>query len=460
MAGLVFTLWMAGAGRARGALAFAEYTYHVGLETSGVAAADVNGDGSLDLICANYSNNTLTVLTNNGSGVFVTNGTYHVGKGPTYVTAADLRGSGMVDLVCANYGGGGGTTLSILTNNGSGVFGSNATVTVGLGPSCVLAADLRGTGHLDLVSANSGTNGNGQTLSVLTNNGSGIFHLANTLTVGTDPVNVVAADVNGDGRLDLICANDLGGSVTVLTNKGSAQFVTSTTISDSGDPVWLAATDVNGDGKVDLVVADIQAGDLRVMTNAGNGSFATDAILVLPTSLGVSFIGPSIPISVCVADVNGDGYPDLICAAYYGVPDLGAVLVYTNSAAYRFTTNRLAWVDVQPSCLIAADVNGDGKPDFICPDGSTNTLAVLINTNSFSAATTSPKLTLTRQTNWAVASWPSSSPGWSLQEKSSLGQARWLPSGYAGFPVSNCGTNMSLAQPYTAGSRFYHLAHP
>ena len=94
-------------------------------------AADVNGDGKLDLISANVNDNTLTVLTNNGSGVFGSNATLTVGSYPNCVVAADVNGDGKSDLISANSGGGTGNTLTVLTNNGSGIFGSNATLNVG-----------------------------------------------------------------------------------------------------------------------------------------------------------------------------------------------------------------------------------------------------------------------------------------------------------------------------------------
>ncbi len=74
----------------------------VGSGPNGITAADVNGDGKVDLISADYYGNTLTVLTNNGSGGFVLSGTYSVGNNPHLVTAADVNGDGKLDLICAN----------------------------------------------------------------------------------------------------------------------------------------------------------------------------------------------------------------------------------------------------------------------------------------------------------------------------------------------------------------------
>ncbi len=133
-----------------------------------VAAADVNGDGKVDLISANREDSTLSVLTNNGSGGFVLSGTYPVGNGPMLVAAADVNGDGKVDLITANWGGGAGNTLTVLTNNGSGGFVFSSTLTVGNGSICVAAADVNGDGKVDLISANN----TDSTLSVLTNNGS------------------------------------------------------------------------------------------------------------------------------------------------------------------------------------------------------------------------------------------------------------------------------------------------
>src|ERR1035441_9731359 len=75
-----------------------------GNDPNSVAAADANGDGKMDLISANYYGNSLSVLTNNGSGSFVLSGTYPVGLGPVSVTAADVNGDGWVDLISANQG--------------------------------------------------------------------------------------------------------------------------------------------------------------------------------------------------------------------------------------------------------------------------------------------------------------------------------------------------------------------
>ena len=133
---------------------------------------------------------------------FVTS-TFAVGdenSGPDCVAAADVNGDGRLDLISANYGfrwanpgepGGWNNTLTVLTNNGSGGFGSNATLTVGFGPSAVVAADVNGDGKPDLISANETDN----TLTVLTNDGSGLVSAASaTLAVGSRP-----RGLGGDG---------------------------------------------------------------------------------------------------------------------------------------------------------------------------------------------------------------------------------------------------------------------
>src|ERR1035438_6583431 len=91
----------------------------VGNDPNSVAAADVNGDGKLDLISANYYGSSLSVLTNNGSGGFVLSGTYTVGNGPIQVVTADVNGDGKVDLIAVNQGS---STLTVLTNNGNSGF--------------------------------------------------------------------------------------------------------------------------------------------------------------------------------------------------------------------------------------------------------------------------------------------------------------------------------------------------
>src|ERR1035437_8086442 len=109
----------------------------VGASPVSVTTADVNGDGKPDLISANQGAKTLTVLTNNGSGGFVLTSSPGVGAGPITVTAADVNGDGKVDLISANWALNAGNTLTVLTNNGSGSFALSSTLTVGNGPYSV-----------------------------------------------------------------------------------------------------------------------------------------------------------------------------------------------------------------------------------------------------------------------------------------------------------------------------------
>ena len=339
----------------------------VGDRPYSVVAADVNGDGRSDLISANSSANTLSVLTNNGSGGFTLASSPAVGNNPVWVTAADVNGDGRTDLISANYGPStlGGYALSVLTNDGSGGFTLASSPTVGSRPFSVTAADVNGDGRMDLISANLIAD----TLSVLTNNGRGGFTLSSSPTVGRNPYSVVAADVNGDGRMDLISANQLADTLSVLTNNGTGGFPLASSPGVGTSPQSVVAADVNGDGRMDLISANQSADTLSVLTNNGTGGFTLAATLAVGTS----------PRSVVAADVNGDGRMDLI-SANSGAASLSVLI---NNGSGGFTLASSLAVGNGPYSVTTADVNGDGRNDLIAANFYDNSLSVLVQNPPF-----------------------------------------------------------------------------
>ena len=311
-------------------VAFAPVTnYPAGSIPSSVAAADVNGDGKVDLICANEGNAKLMVLTNNGNGIFGSNAIYSIIKGERSVLAADVNGDGKVDVVCL-----GGGNFTVLTNNGTGSLASAGSHAVGNNNySWFTTTDVNGDGKVDLVCP-----GIGIPLVVLTNAGNGTFAAGPPLppTPGTSWF-AVAADVNGDGKTDLIDVDS--GYMRVLTNAGNGIFaLCSTNTLATSWPGIGTTVDINGDGRVALVVPDNSSGSgttLTVWTNRGDGIFSSNATYIVPHG----------PYCVIATDIQGDGRSDLICG-YLGASNTLSVL--TNSGSGGFGSNSTYTVSLEP----------------------------------------------------------------------------------------------------------------
>ncbi len=440
-------------------VSFSSTTYPVGYFPSCVVAADINNDGKLDLIIANSdilpngtagnSGNSLTVLTNNGVGSFGFNATLTVGTNPWCVTAADVNGDGKMDLISANVRD---NTLTVLTNNGNGGFGLDANLATANRrgyPFWVVAADINDDGKPALISANFF----GNTLSVLTNDGGGNFGSNATINVGGNPDFVTAVDANGDGKQDLIGVNSasppFGWTLSIYTNNGSGGFGSNSTVYAGWNPKCVVPIDIKGIGKPDLVVADNNPAQLTILTNNGSGVFGSNATLTVDSYANF----------VTATDINGDGRMDLVVACGGNTLE-----VLTNNGNGGFGYNASINVGNAPSFVMSADVDGDGKPDLICVNtysGIAPTVTVLLNTSPFPPPTSTPNLNMKYSSNHRVyASWPSASAGWSLQQSSDLTTSNWNPSGYNGYPISDDGTNKSLTVQSPRGNLFFRLLHP
>lgn len=339
-----------------------------------IVAADVNGDGWPDLITASYNNSTLTVLTNNGHWGFGTNAVYLLDpneySGLQFVTVADVNGDGYPDLIAAKYDS--NDSVDVLTNDGTGVFGLNAAYGGDAGVECAIAADVNGDRKPDLIYVDAWND----SVNVLTNDGTGRFVLCGTNAVGASPISVAAVDVNGDGALDLVTANYgttiyNGNSLTVLTNDGQGMFGYNATLPVGVRPYWVAAADINGDGWPDLISANYGDGTLSVLTNDGSGGFVTSA--TLNTDGG--------PLYVTAADLNGDGKVSLIAAVDMGFDRPGEMEIFTNDGSGNFTVADRLPTGFTPNSIVATDLNRDGRPDLVSANYNDypSTLSVYFN---------------------------------------------------------------------------------
>jgi hypothetical protein len=228
-------------------------------------------------------------------------------------------------------------------------------------------ADVNGDGKPDIVTGNPIKS----TVSVLLGNGDGTFQPQQTFPVGSPFSSLAVADVNGDGKPDIVTATPGTYSVTVLLGNGDGTFQAPETFPAGSQPRAVAVKDVNGDGKPDIITANQDytgALSVSVLLGKGDGTFQPPDILTLGQKS--NFGGTS----VAVVDLNGDRKPDIV----FTNPGLTTGDVFLGNGDGTFQPPHTFPVGPGPGRATVTDLNGDGKPDIVTVNADDATMSVLL----------------------------------------------------------------------------------
>jgi len=366
---------------------------------------------------------------------------FATGSSPWSVAVGDIDLDGKPDLAVVNTNS---NTVSVFRNTSisgsvsAGSFAARVDFNTGTEPQHVAIGDIDADGKADLVVTNKGTN----TVSVFRNTSTtgsitiGSFDPKVDFTTGSYPFKVCIADLDCDGKTDLVVTNYVDGSVSVLRNTGLSGYINSNSFKDKVDfatginPYFASIGDLDGDGKPDLAVSNFNSSTFSVFRNSSTqGSFGTESFapkvdfltgtgticpvigdidadgkpdlsvlnshtnlvsvfrnISIPGSLGSGSFEPKVdlttatnPYSLTIGDFNGDGKPDL------AVKGVSAVSIHRNtSISGSISTSSFATKVEIPTgeisfSIAVCDFDGDTRPDFVFTNHDNNTISVLRN---------------------------------------------------------------------------------
>jgi hypothetical protein len=268
-----------------------------------------------------------------------------------FVTYATSTTPGTKSLRATAAGGALRTTATFTSIACSGNLGlpSVPQAVAHVEPFGVVSADINHDGKPDLVT----TNENSNDVSVLLGQGNGEFASAVNYPADGEPFGVASADFNGDGTPDFVVANNSTSDISIFLGESNGTLGVATNITVGDYPRGVATGDFNGDGKPDIVVAVTGSAELSVLLGRGNGTFesATDYEV-------------GSPWCVVVGDFNGDGKQDLLSG---GLNSASNVAFLAGNGDGTFQTETIAASNVYPVSIAVGDFNKDGKLDIVVP---------------------------------------------------------------------------------------------
>ena len=346
-----------------------------------IASGDLDGDGLSDIVGLDHltSSASLSVRMTHSDGTIGAATIYPLpGSAGEAAVVDDFNGDGKADVAVVTIDANSGQeTLSLLTGNGDGSLNKAVSTSIATPsaltsnfPGSVLApvanlisADLRGSGHRDLIASNG---------VVLLNKGDGSFATAatpafppRTATSSLGP-HLAAGDFNLDGKIDLVVSN--GAELDIYLGRADGTFATGNSYASNGSTGFVSVADLDGDGNPDLYVGVAGGGvfggdpfdfaDAYALMGNGDGSFRGAPLAP------AAFTGQNM------ADLNGDKKPDLVglsgatFTTYIGRGD-GSYVTGATLNASSFSTGGVTYSSAAVVGYTLTDVNGDGYPDLV-----------------------------------------------------------------------------------------------
>lgn len=282
---------------------------------------------------------------------------FHVGDVVTVTITTGVRNSqgGPVDSAFVY-------SFTVRTLGGNGTFIPDSNYVTGGGPSAVLCADLDNDNDLDVVAGMS----NNPTFRILEGKADGELIVSDSFTLPGIPVSdLISADLNSDGLIDLAFAHSISSGFSIAMNVGDAVFVDTVFYSSGDFPLSLTGSDFDGDGDIDIAIANTQSHNVHIFLNDGSGAFAPHAIHPVGQE----------PWGICAGDFDSDG--DIDVATANDVSEDISVLY--NDGAAGFDSTSVFPVGCKPVAISTADLDSDHDLDLVIANDNTDNVVVLTN---------------------------------------------------------------------------------